>query len=759
MIRFSRFIALIVVLTAAPVCAQEAPEALHNLDFETGAPGEVPPGWSFPDTAVKGGFLVQLTDETAHGGRQSVLIDHTNWSTVGRLGSLSKKIDAAPYRGKRVRFRAAVRTEVYQERGEARLWLRVDREGGRQGFFDNMEKRPIASPEWQIYEIIGDVADDAASIHLGTMLMGYGKSWTDDVVFEIIGEAEPLVVEAPRPVTERGLANLTAFTRLLGYVRYFHPSDEAAETDWDAFAVAGIRAVEDADDALTLATRLEALFCPIAPTVRAMAHGTRVAPLDASFPRGDDLQLVRWTHFGVGAGSVRSIYKSTREKQDVPEGLDPADIYNEDLAHIADLGSVSVLVPRVLFADAQGTLPRGARLEQPETTRSYHTGDDRATRLAAVALAWNVFQHFYPYFDVVETDWEAALQTALADAATDPDEVAFEETLQRLVAALHDGHGRVSGPGPDRSHSPPFVWEWVEEQLVITHVADSAEVGVSRGDVVLEIDGAPVAEALAAVEALISGATPQWIRYRALNDLRRGPKDSPLSLRVQSTENVASSITVTRTLDREQAPREPRPETVDELEPGIFYVDLDRITTKAFNEALPRLEKADGIVFDLRGYPRRIQPVFIQHLIDEPVQSAHWLVPEVERPDRDSLTFNAMGRWRLDPLTPYLTARRAFVTDGRAISYAESCLGIIEHYKLAEIVGAPTAGTNGNVNSFTLPGGYRISWTGMKVIKHDGSQHHGVGILPTIPATRTRQGIREGRDELLERAVEAVRGE
>jgi C-terminal processing protease CtpA/Prc len=44
----------------------------------------------------------------------------------------------------------------------------------------------------------------------------------------------------------------------------------------------------------------------------------------------------------------------------------------------------------------------------------------------------------------------------------------------------------------------------------------------------------------------------------------------------------------------------------------------------------------------------------------------------------------------------------------------------------------------------------------MKVLKHDGSRHHGVGIQPTIPVSRTIKGAREGRDELLERAIEAV---
>ena len=116
-----------------------------------------------------------------------------------------------------------------------------------------------------------------------------------------------------------------------------------------------------------------------------------------------------------------------------------------------------------------------------------------------------------------------------------------------------------------------------------------------------------------------------------------------------------------------------------------------------------------------------------------------------------------MPGWQLAPKEPYLEAKRAFLLDGRAISYAESCMGIVEHYGLGEIVGAASAGTNGNVNPFGLPGGYRVMWTGMQVLKHDGSQHHGVGILPTIPVAKTRAGVAAGRDERLERAIEAVR--
>ena len=83
-------------------------------------------------------------------------------------------------------------------------------------------------------------------------------------------------------------------------------------------------------------------------------------------------------------------------------------------------------------------------------------------------------------------------------------------------------------------------------------------------------------------------------------------------------------------------------------------------------------------------------------------------------------------------------------------------MSFIEHYKLGEIVGQPTAGANGNNNPFSLPGGFRIGWTGMKVVKHDGSQHHQIGIQPTVPVKRTLQGVIAGRDELFEKALELI---
>jgi C-terminal processing protease CtpA/Prc len=105
---------------------------------------------------------------------------------------------------------------------------------------------------------------------------------------------------------------------------------------------------------------------------------------------------------------------------------------------------------------------------------------------------------------------------------------------------------------------------------------------------------------------------------------------------------------------------------------------------------------------------------------------------------------------------PRFHARVAFLIDGQAISYSETWLGIAEAFHLGEFVGEPTAGTNGNVNPFRLPGGYGGVFTGMKVLKQDGSLFHGVGIRPTIPVSPTLAGIRAGVDEQLQRALEVV---
>ena len=71
-------------------------------------------------------------------------------------------------------------------------------------------------------------------------------------------------------------------------------------------------------------------------------------------------------------------------------------------------------------------------------------------------------------------------------------------------------------------------------------------------------------------------------------------------------------------------------------------------------------------------------------------------------------------------------------------------------------IGEPSGGDNGSLNRGNLPGGWTVSWSGQRTLKHDGSPWHGVGAKPTVRASRTVSGIAAGRDEVVERAVEVV---
>jgi C-terminal processing protease CtpA/Prc len=724
-----------------------------NLDFEEGVVGQVPSGWISPTTP---NYAAELSEDSPKSGRRSVLLHDTPAGTTAiQFGNLMQAIDAAPFRGRRVRLRAAVRTE---SSARAQLWMRVDRVGDQRGFFDNMQDRPITIGEWRYYEIVGDVDEDAAVLTVGMILIGKGKAWLDDVSITDLGKVIALA-EPPRPLSARGLENLVAFTRLLGYVRHFHPSDEAASTDWNIFAVDGVKAIEDANDEGDLARKLQAVFHPIAPTVRVFVTG-KPPPLPRELaPNQNDpsLKVISWRNLGFGQKSARqSIYQSERVTVEAPGGNLPPNSPDPQKPFRADLGAgVSALVPLALFSDAKGTLPHVA----PQATIANsslvkYTGNDRTTRLADVAVAWNIFQHFYPYFDVVQIDWPQALRTALSSAANDSDERAFLLTLQRMIAQLHDGHGGVYHPSQMSGYTAPVIFSWIEDRLVITDVAAGAA-GLRPGDIVLRVEGRESRQVLAESEETISGATPQWRRYVAVNRLRLGARNSELRLEAQTQSGEIRSVTVRRNLE-DQTLQETRPAKVSELRPGIFYLDLGRIKDEDFQKVLPQLEKAKGIIFDLRGYPT-VSPAIISHLTDKPVESARWMVPIITRPDHAEVAeYSTSGRWKLEPIAPRLQARMVFLTDGRAISCAESYMGIIEAYKLADIVGEPTAGTNGNVNPFTLPGNYTVVWTGMKVLKNDGSRHHGVGIQPTVLVRRTIRGIAEQRDEQLDRAIDIV---
>lgn len=686
------------------------------------------------------------------------------------FGNQIRSLPIGSLRGRRVRLTARLKVE---RAGRVQPWLRFDHADGTSWLADNMHDRPVlAGSGWTEVEIVANLERKPGQLVIGTMTFDGADALFDWIKLEDVGPSAPGapdgMPEPPRPLKGRALDNLRAFARLFGYVRYFHPSDQSAawqHEDWASFAIDCVRTLESAATPMEAAAELQRLFGPIASSVDVWAAGTDRSPRGARQAGAGraPTHASRWCHRGVGLGGP-STYSSVRETAALaaPDAPD----WTRELAEpiLRDLGGgVLAVVPHVLPSNGESTLPLAPAATRPVPRwrvtgklSADTTAADRASRLATVLIAWNVLQHFYPYHDVVEVDWLGTLDEALSAAAEDDGVEAFDLTLERLVAALEDGHGSVRrGGGPARGRLP-FTLDWAGDELVVTAVHESAADRIAVGDSIAEIDARPALEHVHQLESRISGATEAARRRSALwliVTCRYGNEIELTVDRGHAQERLSFTMeTVT------PWPMPPKRPVADEVEPGIWTVDLTRITTAEFQELLPRLVGAEGIVFDMRGYPGAIdsQTLFGGLILDE-VESPIWNIPVTHRPDREAIEWKT-SRWTIHPAADYLRARRVFLTGAEAGSYAETCMGIVEAYGLGEILGAATAGTNGNINWIPLPCGYTVVFTGMKVQKHDGSRHHGVGIQPGVPVARTRAGIREGRDEVMEAGIRALTG-
>jgi hypothetical protein len=92
-------------------------------------------------------------------------------------------------------------------------------------------------------------------------------------------------------------------------------------------------------------------------------------------------------------------------------------------------------------------------------------------------------------------------------------------------------------------------------------------------------------------------------------------------------------------------------------------------------------------------------------------------------------------------------------TDERALSAAETTAMWYRAAKGVVLIGSRTGGANGYISRFYAPGGIIIPFTGSDVRNPDGKQLQRIGVIPDIEVYPTIAGIRAGRDELLERAI------
>ena len=109
------------------------------------------------------------------------------------FSSVRQEIASGPYHGKRVRFRAYLKTDALADAAYVSMAWGSKSESD---FASTLDQASRGTTDWRPHEVVLDVPADADGLNIGVILRGFGTLGVDDASLEIV---EPAKV----PVTGR----------------------------------------------------------------------------------------------------------------------------------------------------------------------------------------------------------------------------------------------------------------------------------------------------------------------------------------------------------------------------------------------------------------------------------------------------------------------------------------------------------------------------------------------------------------------------
>ena len=387
-------------------------------------------------------------------------------------------------------------------------------------------------------------------------------------------------------------------------------------------------------------------------------------------------------------------------------------------------------------------------------------------RLLAAFRIWTIANYFFPYKDLMGEDWDAVLKEFIPRMEQAEDGMAYFWAVSEMAAHLHDSHVSVSSPLVRERFGapPPVVVRMIEGMPVITGLRDeeaAKAAGVEVGDVILKVDGEDAQARLAAFSKYQAASTPQSLMGNVANRfLLTGPDNTTAALTIRDRNERVKEVSLPRKLEYLKR-RVTRPGEIFRVLPGnIGYADLERLTVPQVDAMFEKFKNTRAIIFDMRGYPNGTAWAIAPRLTEKDgIGGALFYRPVVMPPGgassyvSQSVTHTFVqgipptNKWRYKGKTVMLI-------DERTISQAEHTGLFFEAANGTKFIGSPTAGANGDVTRFSVPGGIWLSFTGQSVRHADGRQLQRVGLVPDVRVSPTIKGIREGKDEVLEKALE-----
>lgn len=373
---------------------------------------------------------------------------------------------------------------------------------------------------------------------------------------------------------------------------------------------------------------------------------------------------------------------------------------------------------------------------------------------------WNAVEYFYPYKYLIPEDWDAVLVEYIPRMKEAQDELAFFLTLSELTVELTDTHAGIYNENVLYSYlgkNSAAVWvRFIEEKPVIYKVFDDIdpESSLLEGDVITRIDGRDVdtvikeksphcsasnypvkQREIAAALTRTNSSTTEFTVLRSGSEL-------PITVKTYDYGSIISKIWLQN---------KPSHHTIEDT---IGYLYPGTLVSSELETVMTEFQDKKGIIIDFRCYPADFTVFSLsEYLLPSSEEFVTFTMANIQYPGLFTYT-ESLSAGSDNP--DFYKGRIVIIIDETTQSSAEYHTMAFQKAPDAVVIGSTTAGADGNVSEIPLLKNLKITLTGIGIYYPDKTETQQVGIIPDILIKPTIAGIIEGRDELLEKAVEII---
>lgn len=277
------------------------------------------------------------------------------------------------------------------------------------------------------------------------------------------------------------------------------------------------------------------------------------------------------------------------------------------------------------------------------------------------------------------------------------------------------------------------------------------------GDEVLSIGNESVNLRKNYLSNILSASTPQALQWKIHQKLLCGEKDSHVRIEVLNKNGDKVSVPLIRSMHHTIAKKAPERPPCYIMQNGLIgYINTVTLQLHDLEKSLETIRNTKCLILDIRGYPKgiiyQIAPRLIRKSVVVAITQTPLLLPDFLYSELESCLLEE--KHHLHPSSQWKYQGKVFaLINEDTISHAEhSCL-YLESCTDVTFIGTTSNGANGNVSNCHLPGGILIAFTGLGAMHGNKTQLQRRGIIPDVLVHPTINGIRNGKDEIFEKAV------